>query len=575
MARSASYEPPVQPLLKTGRHARFIYIYLPDIAVHRLVRCHQLDEGVPVAVYHQVKGADRLVYCSPSAASFGLVPDMSLSDARALCALCRFYPHDEAADRKWLAKLGQWCWRYSPVVGVSPDHLGLWIDSTAADHLFGGEANMLADMAQHFSNQAITAHIAMASYYAAALAVAMAMRPESPVIVADNAEAHQQALDPLPLSAMRLPRAQCDALAQLGLLKIGDLKPLKRGSLAMRFGDDILRRRDALFGDVPERPVPLEQLQPVLIQQHYQDPIGGIESLNQMVDGLLCGLCEMLEQMMLACRHVEIGWQTTDRQGGEIRHNLSRPSRDIALFRRLFQDAGASIDAGFGIEYSWVKAKSLNAQMAKPTLFNFTGKPQDSAPDKALSDLVDHLTARLGPERVMSLQMVENWVPEQSEKLIKAQSHQQALYQAGTSASDDAFAFDDGIPEQSQSLHTDEADPPNRSFGQFEFASHDGVGTPRPLRLLSVPEPIQAIALLPDHPPSQIRWRHKNWRIRRATGPERIGPRWWESYLSTDDRMTRDYYRLETEAGIRLWVYRAGLPDRNDAISWYLHGFFA
>ena len=89
-----------------------------------------------------------------------------------------------------------------------------------------------------------------------------------------------------------------------------------------------------------------------------------------------------------------------------------------------------------------------------------------------------------------------------------------------------------------------------------------------------------------DHPPSQIRWQGKNWRIARATGPERIGPKWWESpsQLAIDTSyeasyeagtISRDYYRLETECGYRLWVYRLGLPERGDAISWYMHGLFA
>lgn len=108
-----------------------------------------------------------------------------------------------------------------------------------------------------------------------------------------------------------------------------------------------------------------------------------------------------------------------------------------------------------------------------------------------------------------------------------------------------------------------------------DFLDDDIMGaSPRPMRLLSPPEAVQAIALLPDHPPSQIRWRKQNWRIRRATGPERIGPRWWQAQTQ-DDATSRDYYRLETEAGNRLWVYRSGLPERGEACQWYLHGLFA
>ena len=94
---------------------------------------------------------------------------------------------------------------------------------------------------------------------------------------------------------------------------------------------------------------------------------------------------------------------------------------------------------------------------------------------------------------------------------------------------------------------------------------------------------VDVIALLPDHPPSMIRWRKQNWQIYQATGPERIGPSWWLQSTQTikysnngkySDK-TRDYYWLETQSGERLWVYREGLTERGESVEWFLHGFFA
>jgi protein ImuB len=96
---------------------------------------------------------------------------------------------------------------------------------------------------------------------------------------------------------------------------------------------------------------------------------------------------------------------------------------------------------------------------------------------------------------------------------------------------------------------------------------------PRPVRLLDPPEPIQAMALLPDNPPVMIRWRHHSWKVRRATGPERISPSWWQ--IDRQKTRSRDYYRIETNEGARLWIYREGLPERGEESAWYLHGFFA
>ncbi len=534
--------------LKTGRHARFIYIYLPDLSISRIARQNKQDEGAPIAIYSQEKGADRVRYCNQAARSFGINIGMSLSDARALCALCRFFPEDHDADRQWLVLLGRWCWRYSPVVGVDEDRFGLWIDCTGAEHLWGGPEAMLADIAARFAGQSLQAHSVMASYYGAALGVAISCLPEAPVIIEDTQKAHQEALYNLPVSAMRLSQEQCDELGAIGMRLIGDLCQLKRGMIAMRFGEDIILRRDQILGHRPERPVPLPQFKPVVIQQHYHEPLGGLASLETMVEELLAGMTAMLQEMMLGCRHVEIGWQTVDGQSGHIAHKLSRPSRDQRLLHRLFQEAAASIDAGFGIEYSWVKAASLSAQMPQAVIFDDAGRLVEDEGDK-LSQLVDHLAARLGAERVQSLAMVETWIPEQSEHFTSAQK-----------------------PENHKADH--KAD---HNIGDLFTAGFDEGGlshSPRPLRLLSPPEPIQAIALLPDHPPSQIRWRGQNWRIKRATGPERIGPKWWQAPHSAD-KISRDYYRLETQCAHRLWVYRSGLPERGEPISWYLHGLFA
>ena len=544
--------------LKTGRHARFIYIYLPELGLSRMAREHKLDEAAPIAIYVTQNGTDKVRYCNQAAHSFGIAPDMSLSDARALCALCRFYPENHTADRQWLVLLGRWCWRYSPVVGVDEDRFGLWIDCTGTDHLWDNEQALLDDIASHFTAQSLAMHIVIASYYGAALGFAVTMRPQTPYIIADTDEAHHAALSDLPLSAMRLSDAQISALATIGMSHIGDLWQLKRGMIAMRFGEDVILRRDQMFGHSPERPVPLPHFSPVLVQQHYAEPIGGLASLDSMVTDLLGGIIDILTDMMLGARHVEIGWQTIDGQTGTIAHKLSRPSRDIRLLCRLFQEAGASIDAGFGIEYGWAKANALSAQMPQAVIFDDEGRFIEDEADK-LSQLVDHLAARLGTDKVQSLRMSETWIPEQSECFTNAQmtgGNKGASYKVAPL-----------LYEASSALYS-----------------------PRPIRLLTPPEPIQAIALLPDHPPSQIRWQGKNWRIARATGPERIGPKWWDSPSQLASKtsyeasyetsyeagtISRDYYRLETECGYRLWVYRLGLPERGDAISWYMHGLFA
>jgi protein ImuB len=108
-----------------------------------------------------------------------------------------------------------------------------------------------------------------------------------------------------------------------------------------------------------------------------------------------------------------------------------------------------------------------------------------------------------------------------------------------------------------------------RSSGQW---GDDIIGAPRPLLLLPRPEPADVVALIPEGPPRQFRWRGVLHQVAEAQGPERIAPEWWRRTGEAE----RDYYMVEDTAGRRFWLYRAGLYERGDgpAPTWFVHGVF-
>ena len=124
-----------------------------------------------------------------------------------------------------------------------------------------------------------------------------------------------------------------------------------------------------------------------------------------------------------------------------------------------------------------------------------------------------------------------------------------------------------------------ESDVPERSVRRVAALERKGGATwsadlPRPVRLLDPPQPVEAMALLPDHPPLAFIWRRVRHRVRRADGPERIAGEWWKR--DGEMRSVRDYFRVEDEDGRRFWLFRRG--DGEDAATgdrrWFLHGFF-
>jgi protein ImuB len=159
---------------------------------------------------------------------------------------------------------------------------------------------------------------------------------------------------------------------------------------------------------------------------------------------------------------------------------------------------------------------------------------REATVEEGLAPLVDRLTNRLGEDRVWRAAPLESHVPE---------------------------------------LAVGRARPLTRAT---ETRVWDRA-TPRPTRLFRRPEPVESVmALTPDDPPSQFRWRGQVHRVRRAEGPERIGEEWWKGPIeAVGVGHVRDYYRVEDEAGARFWLFRAGLYDDPAAPpKWWMHGLF-
>ncbi len=111
----------------------------------------------------------------------------------------------------------------------------------------------------------------------------------------------------------------------------------------------------------------------------------------------------------------------------------------------------------------------------------------------------------------------------------------------------------------------------SRQAGRGE--EQDSLSPTRPVRLFGRPEPVEAIAEVPDGPPARFRWRRVLHEVAVAEGPERIAMEWWRD--ADGQVLTRDYFRVESREGLRVWLYREGLYGRETpAPRWFLHGVF-
>lgn len=469
-------------------------------------------------------GSRRVVAAvDAKAKAAGLRLNMPLTKAQALVAGLTIRDLDSSADLQGLHRLALSVLQHvSPVVAPdAPD--GLVLDTTGVEHLHGGEDAMLHTLLERFDGMGVEAKAAIASTWGVAHAVARFSGRRISIIAPGQEE---EALYPLPIAALRLDRNTVDGLAVLGFERIGDLLGQPRAPLIQRFGPQLGRRLDQALGVLAEPVDPLRSPELPYVERLFAEPIGAAETIARYIEKLVVALCLELEQKGMGARRLDLICQRVDNQREVVRVGMAQPVRDVKRLTRLLCDRIESINPGFGIELM-----SLTASLIQPLQARQTNSLLDEEQEADISGLIDVLANRVGHNRLYRIAPVASDVPERSVRRIAPLS-----------------------PDVGQGWH------------------HEW---PRPSRLLPYPEPIETMALLPDHPPVWFSWKGKRRRVSRADGPERVFGEWWTRDAELE--AVRDYFRVEDETGERYWIFRAGDGEHAETGShrWFLHGIFA
>lgn len=484
-----------------------------------------------------------LTAVSPQAAAMGLFPGQRVTDAQALRPDLALAEAEPEADARALEALADWCVRFSPAVAPDPPD-GLFLDISGVAHLWGGEAEMAADLAARLARDGLTARIAVADAAGAAWALARSPAAEAgPQVLAPWDPDGREAAPPppelagLPLSTLRLAPGAVERLSRLGLRRIGQLAALPRAPLAKRFGAGILLRLDQALGRAPEALAFRRPPTPWFVRLDLAEPVSAPDDLARLCRDVALRLCGRLETAGRGARRLRLDFHRVDGAPVGLDLGLSRPARDADRIARLFLPRLETLDPGFGIEA--VSLQAAEVEILSPGQADLASLLEPVEGPEALAPLIDRLNARLGPGRVWRSRPRASHVPERSVRRTAALGAEAGPARDGPAVSWPAWR-------------------------------------PRPLRLLPRPEALEAvIALTPDEPPRQFRWRRRVHRIRLAEGPERIGAEWWRSGIEavrTDQ--VRDYYRVEDQDGARFWVFRSGLHDHDRPVRWWLHGLF-
>ena len=473
-----------------------------------------------------MRAVRRLTAVSAEAAALGLYAGQKATDALALVPDLATAEAEPAADAAALKALVDWCVRFSPAVAPDPPD-GLFLDISGVAHLWGGEAALMGDLQRRLAGNGLPFRCAIADTPGAAWALAR--------FGADRAIAGpgEQAgmLAPLPPAALRLAAEPAAQIERLGIRRIGQMMELPRAPFARRFGQAALTRLDQALGREREALSFRRPPTPWFARLAFAEPISAPQDMARAAGEVVARLCARLEAKDQGARRFELSFHRVDGQALSVEIGLSMPGRDAARIAKLFTPRLEVLDPGFGVEVVTLAAQAVEATSGRQGRLDAR---RDPGVEEGLAPFVDRLVNRLGPERIWRAAPVESHVPELS---------------AGRAA-----------PLAAPAPHV-AWDP----------------RTPRPTRLLRRPEPVEDVmALTPDDPPTQFRWRGLLHRVRQAEGPERIGEEWWKGKIEAVgvDHL-RDYYRVEDADGGRFWLYRVGLyGDPGRPPKWWLHGVF-
>lgn len=508
---------PAQSAKPVNMAQRIVSIWFQHLVTDWKTRRQPELKQVPFVMAMQERNRRVVKAVNNLAQAQGIYVDMVVADGKAIVPELQVLDYSPDQPRLLLSALAEWCIRYTPQVALDlPD--GLLLDASGCAHLWGGEENYLKDMVKRFSGFGYTVHVAMADTPGAAWGLCR-FAPGTINLVKPGAEA--QALASLPAAALRLEAPILERLDKLGLTTIGSFITMPRTALRRRFGQALLTRLDQALG------AEMELLEPVHPLAPYQERLPCLElictatGIEIGLKTLLEMLCTRLNRESKGLRKCELHCYRLDGTIQKIEIGTNSPSRHVMHLFKLFEIHIPQIEPDLGIELFVMEAPVVEELTAAQDALWAMG----SASEKAIAELQDRLTGKVGAADIQWYVAEEFHWPEKSMKQVPSLVNNPA------------------VPWQTN--------------------------LPRPSHLLLTPEPIEVSVPLPDYPPLLFVHKGIHYKIAKADGPERIEQEWWKQ-----QGLYRDYYCVEDERGERYWLFRSG-DYNHDEVKWFLHGFFS
>jgi protein ImuB len=529
----------------SANRRRILSLWLPRLPIDRIKRQLARSSAAPAKNFNddpsivvaKQNNALQISALDDAAAHLGLERGLPLANARAICPQLRVFDADEVADTETLNNIADWCDRFTPLVAFDSPH-GLFLDITGCAHLFGGEAALMRLMCDVLTAQGFAVSAAIAGTSVCARTMTRHVHGR---IVRAGEEA--DAVKPLPVSALGADDAITRGLRRAGLKTIGDVVSRARHEITARFGADFTTLLEHAIGQGDAPISPRKPLPDYIVEKRFPEPVATEDVISATLSRLAEMLVMAMDQQGKGARRLEARFFRTDGAVRALVVDTGQPVTRGEVIDRLFRERldalNDPLDPGFGFDLIRLSASRTEIVVQQQRDLDANVHDNDE-----LAALIDRIAARIGGRRVVVHLPQDTHIPERAVMAVPAQHHLAAAAHAAWPA-------------------RVEGEPPLR-----------------PLRLFERPEQIKVIAQVPDGPPARFVWRRATHAVVRAEGPERVAMEWWRA---RGEMLTRDYFRVEDEAGLRFWLYRDGLYDREieqqegKAVhpNWFMHGLFA
>lgn len=497
---------------------RYVSIWFRFPGTDSFARHQPGIRNTPFILISPVKGKMIVSSANELARKQGIVTGMTAADARAILPTLSYFDENREDFAESLVAIAKWCIRFTPIAAIDPPD-GIILDVTGCAHLWGGETNYLKEINYRLKKSGFDTRISIADTIGAAWAIAR--YGEGNLIIKPGEQ--MNALLPLPPAALRISPNIIERLEKLGLRQLKNIISMPGSALKRRFGQELISKLNQALG------FEMEMIEPVIVPEPYQErlscfePIITATGIEIALKRLLESLCLRLQQEQKGVRTASFKVFRTDGKMEIAEIGTNRATSQVNHLYKLFELKLPDLAPEPGIELfilSFPKVEEIIPFQEKCWEENF------GLDEAGLAELMDRVANKMGPQCIHRYLPDEHYWPERSIKL-------------------------------SGSL-------------QEKIKSVWRIDKPRPIQLLSKPEPVEVAAPIPDYPPMLFRYKGTLHTIKKADGPERIEREWW-----AEEGPHRDYYCVEDEFGHRYWLFRSGHYSADKKYQWFIHGFFA